>query len=188
MGKNFKTKAVTVSTDDERLFPVSDNSVNDSWKEAVIAVFGKNEVDPTTGRSTHHIHQLRKFFISQLSLVTSESVADFFAGHKTALSDNYRRYTAKQMSEYYLKGEHMLYIEAPTELREAASTTKKELEGIKDSQNTLNSQMIALMLERDSLKKKLVEQNEAMATKIAQLESMLKPVFDSWAEQAERGQ
>ena len=105
--------ATSKDLNDNRLFPISDHTVNQLFIEAVVSAFGENEVDPDTGRSVRHIHQLRKFFISQLSLATSESVADFFAGHKTALSDSDRRYTQKQMSEYYLKGEHLLFIEFP---------------------------------------------------------------------------
>jgi integrase len=136
---------------DERLFPISDNTVNQLFIEAVTAAFGENEVDPNTGRSVRHIHQLRKFFISQLSLATSESVADFFAGHKTAMSDNYRRYTQKQMSEYYLKGEHLLFIEAPAELREMGSAMKKELANLKDETLKNNSTMISLLAKNDQL-------------------------------------
>jgi len=136
---------------DNRLFPISDNTVNQIFADAVLSAFGENEIDPNTGRSVRHVHQLRKFFSSQLSLATSESVADFFTGHKTALSDSYRRYTQKQMSEYYLKGEHLLFIEAPLELREMGNTMKKELAEMKDETLKNNSVMINLLAKNDQL-------------------------------------
>ncbi len=136
---------------DNRLFPISDHTVNQLFIDAVVSAFGENEIDPNTGRSVRHIHQLRKFFSSQLSLATSESVADFFTGHKTALSDSYRRYTQKQMSEYYLKGEHLLFIEAPLELREMGNTMKKELAEMKDETLKNNSVMINLIAKNDQL-------------------------------------
>jgi integrase/gas vesicle protein len=161
---------------DDRLFPMSDHTVNQLFTDAVVAAFGKNEVDPNTGRAVRHIHQLRKFFISQLSLATSESVADFFAGHKTALSDNYRRYTQKQMAEYYLKGEHLLFIEAPPELREMGNTMKKELADLKDETLKNNSVMINLLAKNDQLNDALKlqqKQIEASSTKNKELEEDL---------------
>jgi len=77
-----------VNADDDRLFPLSDTVVNQLFRDAVVSVYGNDEKDDTTGRSTRHIHQLRKFFISQLSLSIPVEVADFFAGHKSALSDS----------------------------------------------------------------------------------------------------
>lgn len=171
-GKNFKTKELTVSVDDERLFPVSDNSVTDAFKDAVTAVFGKNEVDPTTGRSVRHIHQLRKFFISQLSLVTSESVADFFAGHKTALSDNYRRYTTKQMAEYYIKAEHMLYVEGAAEAREATTSTKKEIAEIQKDQHKATNQLVSVLAREAELKDTVKKQEKMLQAQGAQMQNM----------------
>jgi integrase len=157
MGKNFKSKRAIVNIDDDRLFPVSDNSVNEALKDAVTAVFGKNEVDPTTNRSTIHIHGFRKFFISQFSLSQDAGldIANFLAGHANVINKTYVQLGPKQMSQYYLKGERALYIEAPAELVEEANLNKKELDTVKGNQNTLNSQMISLMLERDELRKKV---------------------------------
>jgi integrase len=161
---------------DDRLFPMSDHTVNQLFTDAVVAAFGENEVDPNTGRSVRHIHQLRKFFISQLSLVSSESVADFFAGHKSALSDNYRRYTAKQMSEYYLKGEHLLFVEAPVELREMGNALKQELAELKDETSKNNNVMIGLLASKDRLNDELKLQQkliEAGSQRSAELEETL---------------
>jgi hypothetical protein len=149
-------------TDDVRLFPLSDTSVNKAFIDAVVKAQGENKKDINTGRSATHIHQFRKFFISQLSLVTSEAVADFFAGHKTGLSDNYRRYTSKQMSEYYLKGEHLLFIEAPAELREIATTTKKEIDTMKDNTLQNHQVLISLMNDKSILESKVKAQSEMM--------------------------
>lgn len=173
---HLKNVKISKDTTDGRLFPISDNTVNELFKDAITAVFGKNELDKNTGRSTRHIQQLRKFFISQLSLVTSESVADFFAGHKSALSDNYRRYTTKQMAEYYLKGEHTLYIEAPLELREMGSSIKKELADLKDETLKTNSVMIGLLASKDQLNDELKlqqKQIEASSQRRTELEEVV---------------
>jgi len=177
--------ATSKDLNDNRLFPISDHTVNQLFIEAVVSAFGENEVDPNTGRSVRHIHQLRKFFISQLSLATSESVADFFAGHKTALSDSYRRYSQKQMSEYYLKGEHLLFIEAPPELREMGNTVKKELADLKDETLKNNSVMINLLAMKEQLNDELKQQQkqiEASARKNTELESKISTLEHTIAE------
>jgi hypothetical protein len=82
-------------------------------------------------------------------------IANFLAGHANVINKTYVQLGPKQMSQYYLKGERALYIEAPAELVEEANLNKKELDTVKGNQNTLNSQMISLMLERDELRKKV---------------------------------
>ena len=169
---------VTASKDlnDVRLFPMSDNTVTQLFIDAIISVFGKNEVDPNTRRSVRRIHQMRKFFSSQMSIATSESIADFFMGHKTALSEHYRRYTQKQMSEYYLKGEHMLYIEAPLELREMGSSIKKQMEEMKDETIKNSSLMISLLAMKEQTNEELKQQQkqiEASSKKNKELEETL---------------
>jgi len=167
---------------DNRLFPISDHTVNQLFVDAVVAAFGENEVDPNTGRSVRHIHQLRKFFISQLSLASSESVADFFAGHKTAMSDNYRRYTKKQMSEYYLKGEHLLFIEAPPELREVGTAMKKELEDLKDETRKNSSVMINLLAKNDQLNDQLKHQQSQIEASEKNISSLVATIEENQRE------
>jgi integrase len=162
-GYGLKNRKTRKDANDSRLFPFSDNTVNELFRDAVIAVFGVNAVDPNTGRSTRHIHQLRKFFLSQLSLAVSKEIAEALAGHAGYLTGNYRRYTTAQLKEEYLKGEHMLYIEAIKEIRESATTTKKELIAVKDDQNKANSQMLSLLIEKDQLRETVKKQADQIA-------------------------
>jgi integrase len=162
-GYGLKNRKTRKDANDDRLFPFSDNTVNELFRDAVIAVFGENAVDPNTGRSTRHIHQLRKFFLSQLSLAVSKEIAEALAGHAGYLTGNYRRYTTAQLKEEYLKGEHMLYIEAIKEIRESATTTKKELLAVKDDQNKANSQMLSLLIEKDQLRETVKKQADQIA-------------------------
>jgi len=162
-GTGLKNRTTPKDINDPRLFPFSGNTVNELFREAVIAVFGKNAVDPNTLRSTHHVHQLRKFFLSQLSLAVSKEIAECLAGHTGYLTGNYRRYTVAQLKEEYLKGEHTLYIEAIKEIRESATSTKKELLAVKDDQNKANSQMLSLLIEKDQLREIVRKQADELA-------------------------
>ena len=162
----------TVNADDDRLFPFSDTVTNQLFREAVVKVYGENETDSTTGRSMRHVHQLRKFFISQLSLSIPVEVADFFAGHKSALSDNYRRFTAKQTGELYLKGEHNLYVEAPAQLREMGSSTAKKLESIREAGDVNQALINSLILKNEKLSVKyeeMAQEREAQDKKLDEL-------------------
>lgn len=171
-GKNFKTKKVSVGVDDERLFPISDNTVRDDFKKAIVGVFGNNQIDPTTKRSVRHFHSFRKFFITQLGDVASEPFADFLAGHKTALSDSYRRYTTKQTAEKYLKGEHMLYVMADEKLLDMSISTKKEIADMqKDSHQTTRT-LVASLAREAELNKSVRDHEKTIRTQQETLESM----------------
>jgi hypothetical protein len=157
---------------DVRLFPFDSKSAGDILANAVLKATGENKKDARTGIATIHMHMFRKFFISQLALTASEPVADFFAGHKTGLSDNYRRYTGKQMAEFYLKGENNLLIEAPKELRELGVTTTKQLN---EQQGQLNSLLVSKDHLHDEVRRVERENRElrdsmaAMQTQMADL-------------------
>ncbi len=50
------------------------------------------------------------------------------AGHSGYLTGSYRRYTKKQLAEEYLKGQHLLTIQAPKELQEIESEFKAKMQ------------------------------------------------------------
>jgi integrase len=181
-GYGLKNRQTRKDTDDDRLFPFSDNTVNELFRDAVIAVFGKNAVDPNTNRSTRHIHQLRKFFISQLSLAISKEIAETLAGHSGYLTGNYRRYTTAQLKDEYLKGEHMLYIEAVKEIRESATTAKTEILAMKDAQNATTAQMNSLLFDKGKLGEKVRMQSEQiteMSSQIAKMTEVLGKIIQN---------
>jgi integrase len=113
--------------DDGRLFPFSDQTANVMWENALVKA-GLLSLDKTTKRKQLHYHQFRKFFISQLSLIVSKEIAETLAGHAGYLTGAYRRYTKKQLAEEYLKGQHLLTIQAPKELQEIESEFKAKMQ------------------------------------------------------------
>jgi integrase len=74
------------------------------------------------GRDVIHIHSLRKFFFSQLVPVLGREVVEALMGHKAFLDSSYRRFTEKQMGEFYLKG-----INAVTVMMKKESVNEKEV-------------------------------------------------------------
>ena len=113
--------------DDGRLFPFSDQNASALWDNALTKA-GLLSRDKITNRKQLHYHQLRKFFISQLSLIISKEIAEMLAGHSGYLTGSYRRYTKKQLAEEYLKGQHLLTIQAPKELQEIESEFKAKMQ------------------------------------------------------------
>lgn len=98
---------------DNRVFPFAMKTAQDIWRTAVKNA-GLRERDPSTGRFNLHIHQLRKFFRSQLALAVPVDIVEVLMGHSGYLTDAYRRFTKAQIAEYYLKGEYLVSLSIPT--------------------------------------------------------------------------
>jgi integrase len=119
--------AAKTDYDDGRLFPFSDQNASALWNNAITKA-GLLSRDKSTNRKQLHYHQLRKFFISQLSLIVSKEIGEMLAGHAGYLTDAYRRYTKKQLAEEYLKGQHLITIQTPKELQEIESEFKAKMQ------------------------------------------------------------
>lgn len=78
------------------------------------------------------------------------------AGHNGYLTGSYRRYTKKQLAEEYLKGQHLLTIQAPKELQEIESEFKAKMQS--------HSEII----------ENIVRENIQLKTKMAELEATMK--------------
>ena len=146
--------------DDGRLFPFSDQNASALWDNAL----QKAEIltrDKTTNRKQLHYHQLRKFFISQLSLIISKEIAETLAGHNGYLTGSYRRYTKKQLAEEYLKGEHLLTIQAPKEIQEIESEFRAKMQTHSEIIENIVKENILLKQEISKIKE---EQEKIRAT------------------------
>lgn len=96
-------------SEDNRIFPFSSNVAEAMWITAIRNA-GLLSVDKSTNRKTFRIHQLRKFFRSQLALSCPLDIVETLMGHEGYLTESYRRYTRVQIAEYYLKHESLLHI------------------------------------------------------------------------------
>ena len=110
---NSKEKAIY----DDRLFPFTDRNVREMW-DNVIKKTGLWNKDNSTGRSQVRVHALRKFFRSQLALSCPLDIVEALMGHGGYLTEAYRRYSRKQMGEYYLKAEHHITVMGTGDIRE----------------------------------------------------------------------
>ena len=83
---------IAKSIDDERMFPFTIKTAAQMWNNMVTRAGAPyNERDTRTGRHKYHIHSLRKYFRTQLSLGTGNpDIAETLMGHKGYLTDSYR--------------------------------------------------------------------------------------------------
>lgn len=119
-------RAKKKSSEDQRIFPFTDQVVTEFWTRAVEKA-GLLSYDRSTGRAQIHVHQTRKFFISQLSLAVSKEVPETLAGHSGYLTGSYRRYTKAQLAEEFLKGEPRLTVLTPNDYQELQSDFRSRL-------------------------------------------------------------
>jgi integrase len=141
--------------DDARLFPFSQQVARIAWLNAV-ENSNLHSVDEVTGRSQLHIHQLRKFFRSQLALSCPVDITETLMGHQGYLTGAYRRYTKDQMAEYYQKAEHLVTIEiSSTEIGHFQTEIKEQVRG------------------QEAMITKLVVQNEELSAELRALKRII---------------
>lgn len=140
---------------DPRMFPFSQKNAGEMWTNAL-----KNadylSYDRGTGRSQIHVHMLRKFFRSQLALGCPVDIVEALMGHAGYLTDAYRRFTKKQMAEYYLKAEHLITLTMPEDLqdlRQEQSEQKEVLTALASENRQLRADLLVLNDELRTIKK-----------------------------------
>lgn len=126
-----KAEAKPKDGNDKRLFPFSDGVVRELWARALTKT-GVYEKDSATNRLQYRVHGLRKFFRSNLALSCPQDIVEALLGHSTYLSSAYRRYTKKQMGEYYLNSEAHVTIAGSGDIKKITKElqdTEAKVEG-----------------------------------------------------------
>lgn len=132
------------SSDDDRLFPFSPGTASGIWNTLLKnAEFG--EIDERTKIHKMHLHTLRKFFRTRLSLKVPLDVVEALMGHEGYLTEAYRRYSEAQLGELYLQGEHTLNVfessveeERIKKLETQLEETRQELEQVREASMDIN--------------------------------------------------
>ena len=158
---------------DNRLFPFSMSVADSMWVNALKKV-KLDERDTSTDRSKFHIHMLRKFFNSQMKLAgVPEDLVEALIGHNGYLDGAYRRYSAEEKKEYYLKGEPFLLLNVSADEKIKINTKIDAQNSRIDQQQQLiadlttkltdsNVLMIKFMAEKEDLKSRQAEDREKM--------------------------
>jgi len=115
------------SIDDKRIFPMSANTVNVMWENALKAS-GLFSQDDVTGRNQYRLNSLRKFFITQLSMAGAKTLGEHLSGHNGDLDNSYRSIDVHQAAIEYLKVQDVVTIGTPIGFKDMAKELKDELE------------------------------------------------------------
>jgi integrase len=152
---------------DDRLFPFTDRNVRVMWENALTKADLWNK-DSTTGRSQVRIHALRKFFRSQLALSCPLDIVEALMGHEGYLTEAYRRYSRKQMGEYYLKAEHHVTITGSGEIREFQDRLQDTQAAVKGYKDIITEQAEEMV----DIRRKMEERNGEIAKLSEEIETM----------------
>ena len=145
---------------DDRLFPFSDGVVRELWGRALTKA-GLDGKDTSTGRLKYRVHGLRKFFRSQLALSCPVDIVEALMGHEGYLTNAYRRYTRKQMGEYYLKAEHLVTIMGSGDIRELQDRLQDTQASVEGYRGILTKQAEEMVELRDKFTR-MEEELEAL--------------------------
>jgi integrase len=167
------------ATEDDRLFPFTDNNVREIWRNTLRRAQLLTK-DNGTGLIQMRIHGLRKFFRSQLALSCPVDIVEALMGHEGYLTEAYRRFSKKQMGEYYLKAEHHVTVMGAgdlIEVRERLQDTRAEVRGYKDIITEQAEEMADLRKELEEMKGEFVAmkaKEEAREPYDAQMTELIK--------------
>jgi integrase len=150
---------------DNRVFPFSLSVAEQVWSHAIKNA-GLLSIDKGTKRKQLRIHQLRKFFRSQLALGCPVDIVETLMGHEGYLTDAYRRYPKAQMAEQYLKHEYLLYIQMPQDLQKIESEFKDEL-------NNNRKLVESLVVKNLDLEKQMVDVKNTADKRIDELKKSM---------------
>ena len=115
-----KQKKVSES---KRLFPFSRAWANNIFNRGLDkAGLGHKDTDLRKPIRKIHLHTLRKFFRTKMEAEIPHQTVQALLGHRSGLSEAYRRLSLEEMREDYLEGEPAVTI------HETKFTLKKELE------------------------------------------------------------
>jgi integrase len=93
---------------DGLIFSCSDEKARFAFAQAQKAL-GIYEKDKNTGRSVLHLHSLRKYFFSRMSVINRE-MTEALMGHEGYLTGSYRRFSSEDLMQFYQENEGALWI------------------------------------------------------------------------------
>jgi integrase len=129
--------------EDPRIFPWSDFTARFIWNSAC-AKAGLDQKDTRTNRRVFHLHSLRKFFRTNISLNLNYIHA--LMGHSEYLDDAYLRQEQKDIAEAYLEAmpNVSVYAIENTELKQETQNLKEEIQKLRTKEKTKDEKIAEL--------------------------------------------
>jgi hypothetical protein len=115
----------------------------------------------------------RKFFSSQLRVGVPIDIVECLMGHEGYLSDAYRRYSQKQIQDFYERNERLVTVQLPKEIQEIEREFTYKVQGHSEILEDIVRKNIAMEKKIDDLTAENQELKKEIDTRVKGLESML---------------
>ena len=173
-----KTLGAAPRKETELLFPVTDSSVNKMW-ETMLRGAGLYTKDEKSGRNQYRIHSLRKFFISQLSMAGSRTLAEHLAGHTGYLDASYRQVSPEFAAREYTKLQSVLIVCIPESIKSGIKMADEKIGILMEKTDMQTESIEATKIINQQLRSQMQQQQqsiEAMQDQNAALQERLQLV------------
>lgn len=157
--KEGKTQGYTIDRDDKRVFPFNPAAARWMWKKLVTDA-GFSKKDESTQRLKMHPHTLRKAYVTTMKQHMPVSVVNKIVGHIEYLSQEYDRFSDKDMARLYKENcGHLAIFEVVKEqdltgMHTEISDLRKENQKLQSDMQTMMRDMQHLLIENDKINKK----------------------------------
>ncbi len=130
----------------DRVWNTLTGNVRKRWNRALKKA-GLDDKDRKTGRRYYHLHTLRKYFRTRLSL--EKEIVEMLLGHESELDRAYNRYTEQQLGEKYKEASKSLCVYK--EWKEIQPNLSKEIDQDLKTYKTMEN-LIEQGVSKDKLK------------------------------------
>lgn len=155
-------KKATVNAGSDLLFPITDSSVNKKW-ESLLKKAGIFSRDAKSNRNQYRIHSLRKFFVSQVSLAGSKTLAEHLAGHTGYLDQSYRQVSPEFAAREYLKVQSVLTCCIPESVKAGIKLADEKISILMEKTEHQTIGYEGLKIQNEQLRESLKAQQEQIA-------------------------
>jgi len=142
--KRANFKHYTKTADNPYIFPFTYATALIIWNRLTCKA-GFTEKEERTNRYKMHIHTLRKYYRTRMSLEIPVDVVEALMGHEGYLTIAYRRYSQEQLAELYEKAVHTIAVfDLPadtTDLEERLAEKDEEIYYLKKEMKEVKADM-----------------------------------------------
>jgi len=156
--KRANFKHYTKTADNPYIFPFTYSTAFIMWNRLTRKA-GFTEREERTNRHKMHIHTLRKYYRTRMSLEIPVDVVEALMGHEGYLTVAYRRYSQEQLAELYEKAVHTIAVfDLPADTRDLEERLAEKDEEI----YYLKKEMKEVKVEMEQRQKQEQEQRQRL--------------------------
>jgi integrase len=178
-----------IKVNKNRIFPFELGNASFMWREALHKA-KLDQRDSTTGRNKFHVQVLRKFFRTQMVTAMPVDVVEALMGHEGYLNAVYRKYSRKQLRDFYKKAEYTVAIfkdiDKIMKIKKEIGKTKSELEQHNKSLRIQINDLKAKNIELEREIRGEINDLKDQLKRATRIITTLKPILNTFIEFADR--